>query len=135
MILIRLGFFMTSVDLTNTYFVITLSKKDRHYKRFKWRNITYEYPVLMFGLGLSPRVFTKMLRVVLMFLRDSFGIMIIAYIDDLLMQAKDTATRALHSKIPISILQCLDYAINFLKSALIPTAPWSTLDSPGTRTL
>ena len=38
----------------------------------------------MFGLGPSTGVFTKMLWVVLRFLKDAFGIMVVAYIKDLL---------------------------------------------------
>ena len=45
-----------------------------------------------------------MLRVFLVFLRSSFGIMIVAYIDNLLIQAKDAATFAQHYKITILVL-------------------------------
>ena len=46
----------------------------------------------MFGLGPSARIFTKMMAVVMKFLRTTFDIVIVAYIDNLLMQAKDKQT-------------------------------------------
>ena len=51
---VRPGFFMASVNLTDTYLAIPLNERDRRYTRFKWRHVTYEYTVIVFGL--SPSV-------------------------------------------------------------------------------
>ena len=52
----------------------------------------YKYVKVMFGLGPSTRIFTKMMAVVIRFLRKVIGILIIAYMNDLLIQAKDEQT-------------------------------------------
>merc|ERR1712082_579274 len=102
---VRPGYWFASVDLTDAYFTIPLDKDAWRFTRFKWKGVTYEYKVIMFGLGPSARVFTKMLFPVLLFLRDTFGIPVIAYIDDLLLQAVDPRTCRLHAEITVLLLQ------------------------------
>ena len=55
------------------------------------------------------------------FLRTTFDIVIVAYIDDLLIQAKDEQTCRIHANITILVLQDLGYGINFRKLALPST--------------
>ena len=118
---IRPGFFMASIDLTDAYFSLGLHKSGRRFCRFRWRGRTYEYKVVMFGLGPSARVFTKMLKAVLAFVRDTFGVIIVAYLDDLLVQAGDEVTCRQHTELVILVLQSLGYGVNFAKSALTPS--------------
>ena len=73
-----------------------------------------------FGLGPSARVFTKMMRPVLKFIKQRFGILVLAYIDDLIIQAASAAQCYRNAEIVILILQCLGYGVNFEKSSLIP---------------
>ena len=47
--------------------------------------------------------------------------MIVAYIDNLLIQAKGKQTCRIHMEITILVLQDLGYRINFGKSALVPS--------------
>ena len=75
----------------------------------------------MFGLGPSTRIFTKIMATVVQFLKEVFDILIIAYIDDLLIQVKDERTCRLHTEITILVLQDLGYGINFGKLALVPS--------------
>ena len=95
--------------------------KEAKYTRFRRRGIVYEYLTVMFGLGPSARVFTKLMTAVIIFLRTEFGIIIVAYIDNLLIQAADNQTCRLHAEITILVLQDLGYGVNFEKSALIPS--------------
>ena len=77
--------------------------------------------VIIFGLGPSAHVFTKMLMAVIKFLRSAFSILIVAYIHDLLIQAADAETCSYHAHITVLGLQCLDYRFNFYKSLLTPS--------------
>ena len=117
---IKKDWFFTSIDLTDAYFTIPLSKEGRRFTRFKWNRKTFEYLVIMFGLGPSARVFTKMMRPVLKFIKQRFGILVLAYIDDLIIQAASAAQCYRNAEIVILILQCLGYGVNFEKSSLIP---------------
>ena len=61
-----------------------------------------------------------MMAVVICFLREVIGVLVIAYIDDLLIQAKDEQKCWLHAEIVILVLLDLGYGVNFGKSALAP---------------
>ena len=115
------GHLMTSVDLTDAYFAIPLEEDAWRFTRFQWRGKTYEYKVIMFGLAPSARVFTKMLHPALLFLKDAFGIMLVAYLDDILIQAGDFDTCVRHAEITVLVLQALGYGVNFNKSSLTPS--------------
>ena len=117
---IREGYFFSSLDLTDAYFSVPLHKSAGKYVRFVWREITYEFSVIMFGLGASPRVFTKVLRVVVKYLRLTFNILIMAYLDDFLIQAKDYETCLLHTELAILAFQALGFEVNYAKSSMIP---------------
>ena len=117
---IRPGFWFTSVDLTDAYYSVPLNKSAWRFVRFVWRGRTYEYMTLVFGLASSPRVFTKVLTVVVLFLRTEFGICIVGYIDDFFIQAADPETCRLHTEIAILVLHICGFEVNFSKSALIP---------------
>ena len=69
----------------------------------------------------TKRIFTKLIATVIVFLRRQLGILIIAYIDNLLIQAADAQTCRLHAEITILVLQDLGYGVNFGKSALTPS--------------
>ena len=100
-----------------------------------WRDITYEFKVIMFGLEASPRVITKVLKVVVKFLRISLAILIIAYLDDFLIQAESAQTCALHTEITILVFQILGFEVNYSKSNLVPSTKiehlgfiWNSVD-------
>jgi hypothetical protein len=66
---VRKGVFMTKIDLTDAYFTIPVFQGHRIFLRFRWKNKTYEYTCLPFGLSSSPWVFAKLLRVAVAFFR------------------------------------------------------------------
>ena len=69
----------------------------------------------MFGLGPSARVFAKMMTAVIDYLRKTFIILLVAYINDLLIQAVDKQTCKLHAELVIIVLHHLGYGINLKK--------------------
>ena len=115
------GFFLSSIDLTDAYYSIPLHPSAWRFMRFKWRNVLYEYMVLLFGLSASPRIFSKVVHVVIIYLRSSLGILIVAYLDDLFIQAESAETCLLHTQITVLIFSILGFAISFEKSALAPS--------------
>ena len=118
---IRKDHYFTSIDLTDAYFSIPLHPSAWNYIRFMWRGITYEFKVIMFGLEASPRVFTKVLKAVVRFLRITFAIRIVAYLDDFLIQAASAKECALHTEIVILVFQILGFEVNYSKSNLAPS--------------
>ena len=72
---VKAGYFVTSIDLSNAYFSILLKESEARFTRIQWRGTIYKYLCLMFGLGPSARVFTKMMAADFNFLRETFGIL------------------------------------------------------------
>ena len=118
---IRKDFFFTSLDLQDAYFSIPLNETAGRYVRFVWRGICYEFSVIMFGLGASPRVFTKTLKVVVKYLRMTFDMLILAYLDDFLIQAPTYEECLLHTELAVLVFQCLGFEVNYSKSSMLPS--------------
>ena len=85
-----------------------------------WRGNTYEFTCLLFGLTSTPRVFTKLLKPVMTFLRGQ-GLRAITYLDGLLIM--NQLLEVLQSQVnhTVSLLESLGFTINSEKSQLVPT--------------
>ena len=118
---IKPGHYFVSIDLQDAYFSIPLAEAMRRFCRFKWRGRVYEYLCMMFGIGPSARVFTKIVKVVLAFLRRSFNTEIAGYIDDLLVMAATVLECLLQAQVVILVFQALGFSVNFEKSMLTPS--------------
>jgi len=117
---VRQGDFMAKIDLTDAYFTIPVFQGHRKFLRFRWKNKTYEYTCLPFGLSSSPWVFTKLLRVAVAFFRR-LGIRLVIYLDDLLIvgSSSEDCTSAITQV--IATLESLGFSINFKKSETVPS--------------
>ncbi len=117
---VRQGDFMAKIDLTEAYFTIPVFQGHRKFLRFRWKNKTYEYTCLPFGLSSSPWVFTKLLRVAVAFFRR-LGIRLVIYLDDLLIvgSSSEDCTSAITQV--IATLESLGFSINFKKSETVPS--------------
>ena len=60
---------LCKIDLKEAYFSIPLNINSQKLVRFQWSENIYNFLCLCFGLGLAPRVFTKLLKVLIALLR------------------------------------------------------------------
>lgn len=60
------GDWMSSVDLKDAYFSVPVAQPHQKLLRFEWKGKIYEYQCLPFGLSSAPRVFTKLLKPILL---------------------------------------------------------------------
>jgi len=67
--LLQTSDWMCSIDLKDAYLSVGIFQGHRQYLRFTWMGSTYEFTCLPFGLTSAPRVFTKLLKPVMAFLR------------------------------------------------------------------
>ena len=75
--------YMYEIDLKDAYFSVLLHKDSRKLVRFLWEGNLYEFLCLCFGLGATPRILIKLLKVPISVLRHLM-IRVMIYLDDLL---------------------------------------------------
>ncbi|XP_066596470.1 uncharacterized protein [Prorops nasuta] len=118
--LIRKNFYMGLLDLEDAYFLVPVHKNCRKYLRFKFKNITYEFTCLPFGLCTAPFVFTKLMKPVVARLRAQ-GLLSVVYLDDLLCIGQDEISCKENIHKTVILLESLGFIINFQKSKLFPS--------------
>ena len=112
--------YLCKLDLKGAYFCVPLNKQSRKYVRFEWEGSLYKFLCLYFGLGPSPRLSTKLIKVLVSILCKLY-IRIIVYLDDFLILGKTLEEAILSRDTVIYLLQNLGFVINLKKSVLHPT--------------
>lgn len=110
---------MATLDLEDVYLLIPISEKHRKFLRFKRRETTYEFTVLPFGLSTVHYIFTKILCLVVNYLRGK-GYQSIVYLDDFLFLESSVEECRANVNSSISLLLSLGFLINHSKSHLEP---------------
>ena len=94
-------------------------KKSRIYLRFLWRGRLYQFTCLPFGLRSSPRIFTKVLKPLLVYLR-ALRVRLLVYLDDILIMAATPELCLEHMHLTWQFLTDLGFLGNLKKSVLAP---------------
>lgn len=123
-LLISQGCFMATIDLKESYLLVPINDKHKKYLRFQFENddchtITYEFSSMPYGLSAAPRTFTKIMKVVVGYLRNR-GFKSVVYLDDILCLGtsyKECLDNVTETR---KILECLGFVINYEKSLLNP---------------
>ena len=110
-----------SFDFTDAYYSVAVAPGSRKYLRFCFEGQLYEFTCLANGLRPGPRLFTKLLKVPLSFLREKYGITITAYLDDTLLVFESEADAYKYGEIAAELLQDLGFMISKDKSVVTPT--------------
>ena len=79
---LSLGTIWFQVTLRMLILAFTIFKPHRKFLRFKWSDQIYELTCLPFGYSLAPRVFTKVLKPVISYLRAN-GDRVVIFLDDI----------------------------------------------------
>ena len=114
------GMWATTVDLRDAYLHIPVDSAHRRYLAFRYRGVDYQFRTLPFGLSTAPRVFTRMTRPILAFLRRA-GITLFAYLDDWLVVAGSERLASVHTHEVLTLLRDLGWVVNVQKSMLVPS--------------
>ena len=118
--LVIAGDWAVSIDLTDAYLHIPIFPKHRQYLRFCLMGQCYQWKALCFGPTSAPRVYTKVLSVVMGHLHTQ-NIRIVAYLDDLLILNQSREKLAADRETTINLLVSLGFIINAEKSSLTPS--------------
>lgn len=113
------GDFFISIDLTDAYHAIALHPDFMRFMTFIFQNVYYQFTCLPQGLTSAPRIFTKIMRVVLTYFR-SFSIRIAAWLDDFLVAASSAALASSQASFITQKLDQLGFVPNLAKSQLVP---------------
>ena len=81
--LVRQGDWLAKIDLKDANFLISVHPCHQKFLQFTWKKSLYQFQCLPFELSCAPRVFTKVMKPIVAFLRER-GIKLIIYLDDLL---------------------------------------------------
>lgn len=114
------GYFMSTIDLQDAYYLVPIAVESRKYLRFEFDGKLYQFTCLPFGLSISPFLFTKILKPVINYLR-SLGYLSVIYLDDICLigkNAKICRANMIQTKI---LLESLGFLINESKSNPFPS--------------
>lgn len=114
------GEYVTSIDLKDAYFHVPIHLRDRKFLRFAVEGEVFEFQVLPFGLSTAPRVFTRVVRALVAYLRKR-GIKMFAYLDDWLLVNKSPQRLLEQTRLVLKICEELGLLVNDDKSDLEPT--------------
>ncbi|XP_063804475.1 uncharacterized protein LOC134981181 [Pseudophryne corroboree] len=112
--------FMIALDLKDAYLHIPIWQPHQRFLRFAIRQNHYQFQALPFGLSSAPRVFTKVMSVMIAHL-GSLGVTIVPYLDDLLIKAPSQQMLLQHALLTYNVLVHHGWIVNFKKSHLIPS--------------
>ena len=113
--LIQPGDWMIKLDLKDAYLQVPIHPDHQKFLVFEWNDLFYQFKCLPFGLSTAPRVFTKLLRPIVGFLRQ-VGCRLIIYLDDILLLHQDREQLFNISQLVNQLFQCLGLLINEEKS-------------------
>lgn len=119
--LVRPDCYFTSLDLSDAYYSVSVAPAHRKYMQFSFNGQFYRYTCLANGVSSAPRTFTKIMKVPLTTLRQQHGIIITAYLDDLLIIADSPEQVLKATHLAQSMLSSLGFTISPQKSVIKPT--------------
>ena len=108
---------LIQLDLKNAYFSVPLDQNSRKFARFQWKGTLCEFMCMCFGVGLAPRVITKLLKIPISLLRK-INFRVIIYLDDMLILSHTIREAHMSRDTVIYFLQNLGFIVNIKKSIL-----------------
>ena len=118
--LLRTEDWMCTLDLKDAYLSVAVVQENWKFMRFMWDRKSYEFTCLPFGLCSAPRIFTKLLRPVMAYLRRQ-GLQSTIYPDGILIMHQSREGLLHQVELTVQLLQSLGFTINREKSQLSPS--------------
>lgn len=105
--------FLTTIDLTASYWQIPLSKESRQYTAFQYQGKTYQFTRIPFGINISQAALLRAMELVLADIQENF---LQIYIDDLLLFSDSFQEHIKHLRHLFTNLQNSNMTIKLSKS-------------------
>lgn len=117
--LIFQNYYMASLDLSDAFYLIPISKTCRKFLRFEFLGTLYQITCLPFGLCTSPFIFTKVMKPVMALLRSQ-QLTSVIYLGDILC-IEDSFDKCYQNvEKTIALLKSLGFLLNTNKSNVQP---------------
>ena len=110
---------MVKLDLKKAYWSIPVSVRSQPYLRFRWKTRVFQFLVLPFGVSSAPHIFTKMMKPIIVALREQ-GLLLIIFLDDILLIGEKFSIVNKNIRITIDLLTSLGLLVSLSKSILKP---------------
>ena len=114
------GVWLASIDLKDAYLHVPMAKECWKYLCFAIDGKHYFYVVTPFGLSPAPMLFTRIVRVLVAWLRLR-GVRLHAYLDDIILIANSPQEVYRSLQITIQVFTWAGFILNVKKSDLTPT--------------
>ena len=115
----RLNDWAVSIDLTDAYLHVPIHHQSRKYLCFVHKAQVYHFTALLFGMSLSPLIFSKLMDVIAAFLRQC-AISVFPYLNDWLIKNLICNRLITQTSFCIQTIQSLGFLPNLKKSDLFP---------------
>ena len=112
--------FLASLDCQDAFLTIAMHPDCYRFLCFDFEGVRYCFVALVFGLTCAPRIFSKLLKVPLSFLRLK-GVKNSAWLDDILLVASSHSELSRNISLSKSLLESLGFIIKISKSNLSPS--------------
>ena len=109
-----------TIDLKDAYYHIPIAKESKRILGFAIQDSHFQFRALPFGLRTAPRIFTRLIRIMVAELRRR-GLKIFCYLNDWLILGPSRAALAAHVQITLNLATNLGFIINIEKSNPTPT--------------
>ena len=84
LLLIKPGMYMTSIDLSQSFYHVKVRDRDQKFLKFRSLGRFWVMGALPMGYRDSPRIFTRLMRVPMLYLREQLGVLCSHFIDDII---------------------------------------------------
>lgn len=112
--------YMTSIDLSDAYFTVSIDPSHRKFLKFRWKGKLFQFTCLPNGLACAPRLFTRLLNSVFAFFRQK-NWSCFQYIDDsIILDSSFEKCKRATEKIS-NYLKKLGFFVHEQKSSVIPS--------------
>ena len=126
--LIKPGSYMASLDVQDSFFSIKVHPQSRKYLKFYHHDQLMCFTCMPQGLGCSPRIFTKLMKIPLSFVRQKYNYLSSPYVDDVFLAGDTKKEAQANVNVTGDVLQKSGYTLNLPKSQ---TDPGQTIDHVG----
>ena len=115
----RLNDWAVYIDLTDAYLHVPIHHQSRKYLCFVHEDQVYHFPALLFGMSLSPLIFSKLMDVIAAFLLQR-AISVFPYLDNWLIKNLICNRLITQTSFCIQTIQSLGFLPSLKKSDLFP---------------